>query len=76
MQSAACFSLRIKLPRLRPHSLRVKVCKRVDLWIQPLNLLDVRLGQLCHGDLARAQQLKLSRRRSQHNYRSWLRSLR
>ena len=67
MQRAARFAHRIEPPRLRAHALRVEVGERVEFRIQPLDLPDVRLGQLRHRDLARAQQLKQSRRRGQHN---------
>jgi hypothetical protein len=67
MQCAARFSLRVEPARLHPHALGIEVSKCVELWIQPLDLLDVSLGQFSHGNLSRAQQLKLPRRRGQHN---------
>ena len=38
--------------RLRAHALRIEVDKRIQRGIQPLDLPDVRLGQLRYRDLA------------------------
>jgi hypothetical protein len=53
MQRAASVARRSIHPlSLRAHPFRVEIREHIQLRIQPLNLPDMRLGQLNHRDLA------------------------
>ena len=59
---------RVMLPRPRPNPIRIEVGKRIQLRIQPLDLVDMRLSDFQHRNLARAQKLKLPHRRLEHQF--------
>ena len=57
---------RVVLPRAIADTLRIEVGEYVQLRIQSLDLLDVRLGEFDYRDFARAQKLQLPRSRLKH----------
>jgi hypothetical protein len=54
--------LLIEPPRLRTHTLRVEISECIQLRIEQLDLLNVCLGQLRHGEFAGVQKLELAHR--------------
>ena len=56
----------IESSRLRENPLCIIIHDRIEHWIQSLNLPDMSLGQLGHGQLTRSHQLQLASGRSKH----------
>ena len=72
---AVCRATHRCLPRPRPHALRIEVGERIERGIQPLDLPDVRFGQLDNRDLRRRAAVPVAAppAQAQHRSRSVLR---